>query len=57
MRTNKLSGVAAVALCGVLVKAAEVGKKSGGLDGIIDVATLTGAQVVALGSRTSSAVA
>jgi len=37
-----------------LVRAAEVGKKSGGLDGIIDVATLTGAQVVALGSRTSA---
>jgi leucyl aminopeptidase len=37
-----------------LVKAAEVGKKAGGLDGIIDVATLTGAQAVALGSRTSA---
>jgi leucyl aminopeptidase len=37
-----------------LIKAAEVGKKAGGLDGIIDVATLTGAQVVALGSRTSA---
>lgn len=37
-----------------LVRAAEVGKKSGGLDGIIDVATLTGAQIVALGTRTSA---
>ena len=41
-------------LADALVKAAEVGKKSGGLDGIIDVATLTGAQVVALGSRTAA---
>jgi leucyl aminopeptidase len=41
-------------LADALVKAAEVGKKSGGLDGIIDVATLTGAQVVALGTRTSA---
>jgi leucyl aminopeptidase len=41
-------------LADALVKAAEVGKKFGGLDGIIDVATLTGAQVVALGSRTSA---
>ena len=41
-------------LADALVKAAEVGKKAGGLDGIIDVATLTGAQVVALGSRTSA---
>lgn len=37
-----------------LVRAIEVGKKAGGLDGIIDVATLTGAQVVALGTRTSA---
>ena len=37
-----------------LQRALEVGKKSGGLDGIIDVATLTGAQVVALGTRTSA---
>ena len=37
-----------------LVRALEVGKKAGGLDGIIDVATLTGAQVVALGTRTSA---
>ena len=37
-----------------LVRATEVGKKAGGLDGIIDVATLTGAQVVALGTRTSA---
>lgn len=41
-------------LADALVKAAEIGKKSGGLDGIIDVATLTGAQLVALGSRTSA---
>lgn len=41
-------------LADALIKAAEVGKKAGGLDGIIDVATLTGAQVVALGSRTSA---
>jgi len=37
-----------------LVRAAEDGKKNGGLDGVIDVATLTGAQVVALGTRTSA---
>ena len=37
-----------------LVRAAEVGEAAGGLDGIIDVATLTGAQVVALGTRTSA---
>lgn len=37
-----------------LVRAAEVGAKAGGLDGIIDVATLTGAQIVALGTRTSA---
>ncbi len=37
-----------------LVRALEMGKKAGGLDGIIDVATLTGAQVVALGTRTSA---
>ena len=41
-------------LADALVKAIEVGKKSGGLDAIIDVATLTGAQVVALGTRTSA---
>ena len=41
-------------LADALIKAAEVCKKAGGLDGIIDVATLTGAQVVALGSRTSA---
>ena len=39
-----------------LVRATEFGKKAGGLDGIIDVATLTGAQVVALGTRTSAAM-
>ena len=37
-----------------LVRAAEFGKKAGGLDAIIDVATLTGAQSVALGTRTSA---
>ena len=41
-------------LADALIKAAEVGKKLGGLDGIVDVATLTGAQVVALGTRTSA---
>ena len=41
-------------LADALVKAIEVGKKSGGLDAIIDVATLTGAQIVALGTRTSA---
>jgi leucyl aminopeptidase len=41
-------------LADALIKASEVGKKAGGLDGIIDVATLTGAQVVALGTRTSA---
>ncbi|GDX22773.1 putative cytosol aminopeptidase [Actinomycetes bacterium] len=41
-------------LADALMKAAEVGAKAGGLDGIIDVATLTGAQVVALGTRTSA---
>ena len=41
-------------LADALVRAQEVGKKSGGLTGIIDVATLTGAQVVALGTRTSA---
>jgi leucyl aminopeptidase len=37
-----------------LVRAAEDAKRHGHLDGIIDVATLTGAQVVALGTRTSA---
>ena len=41
-------------LADALVRAAEVGKKNGGLAGIVDVATLTGAQVVALGTRTSA---
>jgi leucyl aminopeptidase len=41
-------------LADALVKAAEVGNKGGKLDCIIDVATLTGAQVVALGTRTSA---
>lgn len=37
-----------------MMKAAEVGARAGGLDGLVDVATLTGAQVVALGTRTSA---
>jgi leucyl aminopeptidase len=41
-------------LADALVRAAEVGDKNGGLAGIVDVATLTGAQVVALGTRTSA---
>jgi len=41
-------------LADALVRAAQVGDAAGGLDGIIDVATLTGAQVVALGTRTSA---
>lgn len=41
-------------LADALVKAAEVGNKGRKLDGIVDVATLTGAQVVALGTRTSA---
>ncbi|MEY3186069.1 MAG: hypothetical protein RIR58_805 [Actinomycetota bacterium] len=41
-------------LADAMMKAAEVGVKAGGLDGLIDVATLTGAQVVALGTRTSA---
>jgi leucyl aminopeptidase len=41
-------------LADALVRAAEVGNKNGKLDGIVDVATLTGAQVVALGTRTSA---
>ncbi|MFM7873062.1 MAG: leucyl aminopeptidase, partial [Actinomycetota bacterium] len=41
-------------LADALVRAAEVGNKNGNLDGIVDVATLTGAQVVALGTRTSA---
>jgi len=41
-------------LADAMMKAAEVGNKSGGLDGLVDVATLTGAQVVALGTRTSA---
>jgi len=36
-----------------LTRAIADGKKSGGLDGLIDVATLTGAQIIALGIRTS----
>ena len=41
-------------LADAIVRATEVGKKAGGLDGLINVATLTGAQVVALGTRTSA---
>lgn len=41
-------------LADALVRAAEVGAKAGGLAGIVDVATLTGAQVVALGTRTAA---
>ncbi len=41
-------------LADAMMKAEEVGGKAGGLDGLIDVATLTGAQVVALGTRTSA---
>ena len=41
-------------LADALVRAQEVGKQAGGLNGLIDVATLTGAQVVALGTRTSA---
>jgi leucyl aminopeptidase len=37
-----------------LVRAAQDGERNGGLDGLIDVATLTGAQVIALGTRTSA---
>jgi len=37
-----------------LVRAAQDGARNGGLDGLIDVATLTGAQVIALGTRTSA---
>jgi len=37
-----------------LVRAAQDGVRNGGLDGLIDVATLTGAQVIALGTRTSA---
>jgi leucyl aminopeptidase len=41
-------------LADALVKAIEIGSKGQALNGIIDVATLTGAQVVALGTRTSA---
>lgn len=37
-----------------LVRAGQDAERFGGLDGIIDVATLTGAQIVALGTRTSA---
>ena len=41
-------------LADAIVRATEVGKNAGGLDGLVNVATLTGAQVVALGTRTSA---
>ena len=41
-------------LADALVRAAEVGHKGKPLDGIVDVATLTGAQVIALGTRTGA---
>jgi leucyl aminopeptidase len=41
-------------LADALVRAQEVGAKAGGLDALIDVATLTGAQAVALGARISA---
>ena len=41
-------------LADAIVKAVEVGHKGLPLDGIIDVATLTGAQGIALGTRTSA---
>jgi leucyl aminopeptidase len=41
-------------LADAMMRAAEVGNKAGRLDGLVDVATLTGAQVVALGTRTSA---
>ena len=47
-------GEGRLVLADAIVRAQEVAKKAGGLDGIIDVATLTGAQVVALGTRTSA---
>ena len=37
-----------------LVRAVADGERNGGLDGLVDVATLTGAQVVALGTRVSA---
>ena len=37
-----------------LVRAVQDGVRNGGLDGLVDVATLTGAQVIALGTRTSA---
>jgi leucyl aminopeptidase len=41
-------------LADALVRAAEFGEQAGGLAGIVDVATLTGAQGMALGSRVSA---
>lgn len=41
-------------LADALVRAQEVGAKAGGLDALIDVATLTGHQGLALGSRVSA---
>ena len=37
-----------------IVRAIQDGERNGGLDGLVDVATLTGAQIVALGMRTSA---
>ena len=41
-------------LADALVRAQEVGARAGGLDALIDVATLTGAQGIALGARVSA---
>lgn len=41
-------------LADALVRAQEIGAKAGGLDALIDVATLTGAQGIALGARVSA---
>jgi leucyl aminopeptidase len=41
-------------LADALVRAQEVGKKAGGLDALVDVATLTGHQALALGARISA---
>ena len=43
-------------LADALVRAQEFAKKAGGLDGLIDVATLTGHQGLALGARVSAAM-
>jgi len=41
-------------MCDALVRAQEVGAKAGGLDALLDVATLTGHQGLALGARVSA---